>query len=281
MRKAIAGVIVGLFLLAVPAQARPSKPIGLFGVDCTDRPTWASFGHLAEWDDFQAAADCSRRTGMTWVVFLFEAHSDHVEAVRTRARETGLAPYVLALSYREEPYQHVRLGLSLPRRLEDQLAARPDADIVTRLNIVRDHWSAAHETIRHVWPGPLVVFVTPWINDSLHYGEPLYSPLPDGVDVLALDPYAMDAQRFADWQEIVIRYAIQTTTLPIALVPQWFTQPGTTIAQPRDFTADYFRWLQHPRIVALWGFLWSSRGPGLVGLKDLPALRVSVEARMQ
>ncbi len=266
-------------LLILTATAHAQKPVGLFDHEC-DVPAWASFGQLAEWDDFSVAADCSRRTGRSWVLVLFHADSYHVSGVRTRALETGLAPYILALTYREEPYQHLRLGLSLPLVLEDRLAAQPEADMVARLNIVRDHWSEAHAMIRTVWPGPLVVFITPWINDSLAYGEPLYSPLPGGVDVLVLDPYATDGMPFTAWPEVVIQYAVQTTSLPIALVPQWFVQPGTSISQPRDFTADYMRWLRHPRMVALWGFLWASR-PGLVGLRDLPALRAAVESALR
>lgn len=269
-------ILVLFFVLLASVAHAQTKPIGLFGVSCEDRPAWASFGHLAEWDDFARAAECSRQTGMQWAVFLFDAERAHVDAVRTRAHLTGLAPHVLALAYREEPYQHLRLGLDPPPTLQDALQAAHGADMVTRLHMVRDHWSAAHGAIRAAWPGPHIAFITPWVNDSLAFGEPLYSPLPSGAGVLVLDPYAMDSQRFADWPEIVIQYAVNTTTLPIALVPQWFTQPGTTIATPRDFAADYRRWLRHPRIVALWGFLWASR-PGLVGLRDLPALRSSVE----
>jgi hypothetical protein len=133
------------------------------------------------------------------VLVLFHADYNHVSGVRTRALETGLAPYILALTYREEQYQHLRLGLSLPAVLEDRLAAQPGADIVTRLNIVRDHWSEAHAMIKAVWPGPILAFITPWTNDSLAYGEPLYSPLPGGVDVLVLDPYATDGMPFSAW----------------------------------------------------------------------------------
>lgn len=275
-------LLVGVCLLGIATSsgAQP-KPIGLFGVACATRPTWASFGHLAEWDDFRTAAACSRQSGMAWVLVLHHAEAEHIEGVRARATETGLAPHVLALTYREEPYQHYRLGLSLPLVLEDRLDAAPEADAMTRLHMVRDHWSEAHATIRAVWPGPFVAWITPWVNDSLAWGEPLYAPLPDGVDVLVLDPYATAGQSFTDWQEIVIRYAVQTTTLPIALVPQWFVQPGTSLGTVRDFTQDYFRWLAHPRVVALWGFTWESRGPGLVGLKDLPTLRASVEARVR
>jgi hypothetical protein len=276
----VRGVLAFVCLLGLAAETHAQKPIGLFDHEC-DVPAWASFGQLAEWDDFAVAADCSRRTGRTWVLVLFHADSYHVSGVRTRALETGLAPYILALTYREEPYQHLRLNLSLPLALEDRLAAQPEADMATRLNIVRDHWSEAHAMIKAVWPGPILAFITPWTNDSLAYGEPLYSPLPDGVDVLVLDPYATDGMPFTAWPEVVIQYAVQTTTLPIALVPQWFTQPGTSISQPRDFTVDYMRWLRHPRVVALWGFLWASRGPGLVGLRDLPALRASVESALK
>jgi hypothetical protein len=276
----VRGVLTLVCLLGLAATAHAQKPVGLFDHSC-DVPAWSSFGQLAEWDDFSTAADCSRRTGRTWVLVLFHADSYHVSGVRTRALETGLAPYILALTYREEPYQHLRLNLSLPLALEDRLAAQPEADMATRLNIVRDHWSEAHAMIKAVWPGPILAFITPWTNDSLAYGEPLYSPLPDGVDVLVLDPYATDGMPFTAWPEVVIQYAVQTTTLPIALVPQWFTQPGTSISQPRDFTVDYMRWLRHPRVVALWGFLWASRGPGLVGLRDLPALRASVESALK
>ncbi len=278
MRKMMMVVMMILGLMIAPVSAQ-QKPVGLFDNSC-NAPAWASFGQLAEWDDFAVAADCSRRTGRTWVLVLFFDNHKHIQSVRTRAVNAGLAPYILALTYREEPYQHYRLGLSLPPRLEDELAENPHADPVTRLNIVRDHWSEAHARIHVAWPGPLVAWITPWVNDSLAYGVDLYSPLPDGVDVLVLDPYATDGMPFSAWPEVVIQYAVQTTTLPIALVPQWFTQPGTSISQPRDFVGDYLRWLRHPRVVALWGFTWASR-PGIIGLKDLPALKASVESALR
>lgn len=273
------GSLVVLWLLVASVAHAQPKPIGLFGVRC-DVPAWASFGQLADWDDFEAAADCSARTGLKWVLALHKADYDHVEGIRARAIDKGLAPYVLALTYREEPYQHYFFGLDLPPALRIALDDQPDADPYARIRLVRDHWSAAHATIKAVWPGPLVAWITPFVNDYEGYGPLWYAPLPDGVDVLVLDPYASDAQSFTDWPEVAIQHAVNTTTLPIAIVPQWFAAPGTAFSRQRvDFTAHYARWYAHPRVVAFWGFLWESRATTL-GLKDLPALRAAVEARI-
>ena len=258
-----------------------SKPIGLMGVSCETRPAWAAFGQLAEWDDFAAAAACSRQTGMAWVLSVHYGMQaanleEHTRLLRARADAAGLTPFVGALTYREEWYEHWRLSLPMPH----DLTAPGAAGEVAGIQRVHEYLGRSHASIRRGWPGALIGWITGFVNDSLAYGDALYAPLPDGVDVLVLDPYAGRHQSFGMWPELVIRHAVDTTSLPLVVVPQWFAEPGTTFTERTDFTEHYARWLAHPRVVALWGFLWESRA-GVAGLRDLPALRAAVEARFQ
>lgn len=267
----LAALCVGL--LASGAQA---APLGLFGTACITAP-WATFGSVAEWDDFAAAAQCSRATGKRWVVQLYgpDAATDlraHVTAVHQQAVAAGLAPYVLAVTYREEWFESLRHGL---------LRTHPvfgvyEPDSLAGIAAIRDHLTAAHAAIHERWPGVPVGWITTFVNPSRAYGDALFAPLPGGVDVLVLDPYATATQTFDDWPGLVFAHAVNVTTLPIAVVPQWFAAPGTTFAPRPDLTAGYAQWLRHPRVVAGWGFAWAG-GAGLLGLQDLPALRASIE----
>lgn len=273
-------MVCAVLALAIDARAQ-SKPIGLMGVSCETRPEWAAFGQLAEWDDFDAAAACSRRTGMAWVMSIYygaqpDTLEQHTRLVRARADAAGLAPFVWALTYREEWYEHWRLALPLPHDLK----VRGVVDEVAGIRRVHDYLGRSHASIRRGWPGVPIGWITGFVNDSLAYGPDLYAPMPAGVDVLVLDPYAGRFQSFESWPELVIQHAVATTRQPIVIVPQWFTAPGTTFTERTDFTAHYARWLTHPRVVGLWGFVWESRGD-VVGLRDLLALRLAVETRIR
>lgn len=273
-------MVCAVLALAIDARAQ-SKPIGLMGVSCETRPEWAAFGQLAEWDDFDAAAACSRRTGMAWVLSVHYGKQrasleEHTRWLRARAEAAGLVPHVLAVTYREEWYEHQRLNLPLPH---DFAFDRIGGDVVS-IDRVRDYLGRSHAAIRRAWPGAPIGWITGFVNDSLAYGPDLYAPMPAGVDVLVLDPYAGRFQSFESWPELVIQHAVATTRQPIVIVPQWFTAPGTTFTERTDFTAHYARWLTHPRVVGLWGFVWESRGD-VVGLRDLPALRLAVETRIR
>jgi hypothetical protein len=259
------------------------KAIGLFGITPDNRPPWASFGQIAEWDDFDAAAQYARASGCRWVLWVHHGGPgpmlEHARAVRERADRAGLSPFVLAWCYREEWYEHYRHGLLADAPIVSGLNPRDAADEVAGVERIRGHLGEAHAAMRAAWPGLAVAWVAALVNNSHAYGSQYYAPVPDGVDVIALDPYATAGQTFDAWPGVVIAHAVATTTHPIAIVPQWFAQPGTSLAAPPDATAQYFGWLRHPRVIALWGFTWASRREaGIVGLQDMPTLRASVES---
>ncbi len=272
-------LLVLFVLVAAPVEAQP-KALGTFGAEC-DAPSWSSFGSLAEWDDFAAAAVCSRDTGRRWVLQLHGPDDvddlrPHVSEVRWRAAKAGLAPHVVALTLREEWYEHFRHGLlrSHPRFGVYRTAG------VEGIDAIRDWLTVQHAGIRQRWPGVPVAWITTFVNPTRAYGDHLYAPLPGGVDVLVLDPYATAGQSFEDWPEQVFAHAVAVTSLPIAIVPQWFAQPGTTFGPRPDLSAGFARWLRHDRVIAGMGFTWASR-PGLVGLRDLPDVRAAAEASMR
>lgn len=261
------------------------KAIGLFGITPGNRPRWASFGHLAEWDDYDAAAQYSRASGCRWVLVVHHGGPgpmlEHAREIRARADRAGLSPFVLAWTYREEWYEHYRHGLMDDSPIVAGLNRHDAADEVAGVDRLAAHLGESHDAMRAAWPGLAVAWIAALVNNSRAYGPRYYAPVPAGVDVIVLDPYATTGtgQTFESWPGVVIAHAVATTAHPIAIVPQWFAAPGTSLATPPDAAAQYFGWLRHPRVIALWGFTWASRREAaLVGLQDLPALLASVES---
>ena len=263
-----------LVLWAAPASAQ-IKPVGAFSPD--GAPAWVTFGALsgdAGYDDMVQAAERSRATGFRWVLQLGFSALPTAPAEEAaywavyRAKDAGLWPYVIAVTYGEEWYENFYADAFAVYGFP---LTRPDGPEQIRAWMSRQHCAL------RVYGKPIV-----WVTGVVN----AVRAVPDCTDVVAVDAYVPDGSTFS-LIEPILAEAETATTLPLVLIPRWFQMTGPRqgsawhqmASEPTKETVDgYARWLARPRWTALWGFLWASRpGADLVGLADLPNVRRWVE----
>lgn len=267
-------LLVLFVLVAAPVEAQ-IKPVCAYSSD--GAPSWVTCGGIdgdANAATLAAAAERSRLTGHRWVLQV--GHHRHpledagavTADTLARAAAVGLRPYVDAMTYGEEWHERCLLGefasLVAPSACPGAVAA----------------WMSHQHARAKAASGGLPIL---WIT---HLAHPLYRPVPTGVDYLALDPYPVDGQAWADFEPI-LSFSEASTTLPIVLIPRWAYATGPfqgadwwRVSRPPslDVVDGYARFAARPRVAAVWGFLWASRpGADLVGLRDMPATLSAVE----
>lgn len=270
MRKLLLALIV---LACLPqASSGQVKPVGTFELTaCDARPSYVSFAMLADWRDFDEAADCAERTGLRYVLALYgvsryEPVERHARAVKARADAAGLTPYLVGIVYHEEWYEYALTPGALPI---GDLA--PERDIAAIVRIV--HWwvGQQHAVLGRVFPGLARVWLTGLVNDDPTHGPALWRPVPSGVEIIALETYVPTGLTWAT-PALYFSHLVATRREPIVLVAQAFVSPGDPLwgTGPTDeAVAGFGVALRHPRVIAGWLFDWKSR-PGITGLSDLP-----------
>lgn len=295
----------------VSAVGPTTKPIGVLDLihtaaDCNpaNNPDlqWLKISLIPEWFDFNLARSCSQQTdaaygagnGIRWILGIYgrdplesiATFTDAMVHLRNDVTAAGLLPYVNIVQYSEEWYARYKngdlaaYGLPQPTSLADMQVGIP---------IVRDHVAGRQAALKSVFNLP-VAFLETYVNNSQTlYGVGFWQPAPAGTDFLIIDAYVPAGGTFTTGPpgnpvtpELVFQTAVATTTLPIAIMPQWFHTVSTTDVWRQPPTLDtitrYRNWLDHPRVVAMVGFTWHSRPaappyPAIVGLKDLPTQR--------
>lgn len=254
------------------------KALGVFSID---RPSWAAFGSLADWCDFDAAAADSRATGVRWVLHILSpAYStplkDVLPGIVQRLDASGLRSFLVGVCYHEEWFSEFKAGrLTVPG-----FDCKNPAHLIPAAQMIRWWVSQQHEVLKAALPGVAVVWVDTFCNDDPSFGGWWYQPVPTGVDVLALEAYVPAGGSWAADVEPFLQHAVSTRKEPLALVVQGFQSDDQWWAHgpTDDGIAQTRRWLDHPRVIAGWVFTWSSR-PGVRGLADLPQ-RGALEAAL-
>ena len=267
-------VICALLIVLGSVSAAHAKPVCAFSPQ--DAPAWIACGSLSAYAseaEMRTAAKRSRDTGFTWVLQIGhwerpDAPAYHVAlAAKARAEAAGLWPYVVAVTYSEEWHERCFYGEFAAYGLTANHPACPAQ--------VYGWMSQQHAAVKAATDKPIV-----WVTHFVHPTR----PVPQHTDYVALNPYPVDGQGF-EFVEWLIEISVDSTELPLVLVPRWFKTTGPAQG-PRweDASRDpvvfdgYARWLQHPRVVALWGFLWASRPEAdLVGMADMPEARRALE----
>lgn len=261
--------------LTFPTMAQ-TKPAGIFQLtSCGDRPQWSSFALLVDTENFYKATECSRWTGLRWVLYLtaspYSPIDAHVAQVKSRLDAAQLTPFVIGLVDHEEWYENT---LSIPPRWPiGQLDPSLPAHQWEIARIVKHVTSGRNRTLKRVFPTIPIVWLTSLVNDSPQFGSFFYRPIPDGVDVIALEGYVPAGHTWATTAQIYIQHALNTRKEPIVLVTQgfrWSGDPLWAAGPTEDGMAGTAVMLQHPRIVASWVFTWDGPGPTLLGLKQMP-----------
>lgn len=256
---------------------RNLKALGVFGGSA--RPSWAVFQGLAHWDDFAQAAEDSRLTGVRWVLQIMTPHSqplaDVMPDLLARLESSGLRPYILAVTYREEWYGAWKSGeLQIPGLDRANLSHWPIA-----AQAIAGWCGQQHAEIRKALPGVPVLWLDGYVNDDLSFGGQWYQPVPAGVDALALEAYVPAGGSWAQDVEVFLDHAVSTREEPIVLVAQGFQdeKPGGMWSDgpTEESIRETERWMDHDRVIGAWVFTWASR-TGCIGLADLPA-RVAFE----
>lgn len=253
-----------------------AKPIGAFSP--TGAPGWISFGSIpshAPDADLLAARDRSRATGFRWIVQLgFDCPATTpagpvAAAARARLEALGLWPWVVALTWGEEWYERWYADEFAPLGLP---ASAPNG-----LAVIQDWSGHQHRAIQRATGKPVI-----WLTGLVHGPR----AVPAGTDFVALDAYPPDGQTFAASVLPAYQMTAAATALPIVAIPRWFKSTGpfqgplwhTSAREPSaDAIAGYAAITAHPRVVAVWGFLWESRPYAeLVGLADMPATAAAI-----
>lgn len=258
----------------------PAKPIGAFSP--TGAPAWISFGSIpshAPDAAILAARDRSRATGFRWIVQMgFDCPAitpagAMAATARARLEALGLWPHVVAVTWGEEWYERWYAdefaGLGLP-------ASHPDG-----LEVIRGWSGRQHAAVQQATGLPVI-----WVTGLAHGPR----AVPAATDFVALDAYPADGLTFAESVTPSYIMTADATRLPIVSIPRWFRATGpyqgphwrTASLEPSaDVVAGYAAIAAHPRIVAVWGFLWESRPYAeLVGLADMPATAAAVSASL-
>lgn len=253
-----------------------AKPLGVWQA-YTDapRPPWASFAALLDWANFDDAARQSVETGIRWVLLLYGQPLDqplgaHLAAVERRLHFSGLRPYVQAICYWEEAYGALKGG-----RVDLPAWQSVDRDLGKLVPLFRDHVSRQHAAIKAMLPEIPICWVDAYVNNDPSFGPWFYQPLPDHVDLVALEGYVPANGSWAADVEPFLQHSLTQTDKPIILVPQGFQAPADPMWQrgpTAESIAGVARWMAHPRVVAGWLFDWASppASHGVVGMADLP-----------
>jgi hypothetical protein len=267
--------ILLLVLLAAPAWAQ-TKPVGTFQLSsCDASPGWSSFALLIDTQDFAEAADCSRRTGLRWVLGFYsrspyEPIAAYARATRARADAAGLTPFLWAMVYSEEWYEYALTPGALWIPGLDPANPAHHAPIVETVAWWTGH---QHAALREAFPAVPVAWITGLVNRSRAYGDALWRPLPPGVSVIALEAYVPTGHAWDSTAGLFIRHAAATETAPIVLIAQAFVAPGDPLwgTGPTEAIVDGLAAaLRDPRVWGTWLFTMESRANGLIGLADLP-----------
>lgn len=239
------------------------KPLGFFELDTPETTPLASFSYLPDWhtsEHYARLALHSARTGHRWVLCLCTSDVLTEDTVRASiARVWAVAPWIVGVTWSEEHY-------------EAALASIPwqdDAQILAAVDRVLEASERSHAAIQAVtgWP---IVWITTVVNADPRFGAWWYRPVPAGVAVVALDAYVPTGSTFAIAAEPIIRHAVETSPLPIALIWQAFEADGWA-PLTAETIAGYGQWAQHPKVIANWLFTWDSRPVSRIrGLADLP-----------
>ncbi len=264
-----------------------SKPAGIFWArpgQVADRPSWAAFAALGDWEDFAAAARDAERTGIRWVLWLGSLAfstpvAPYMADVVRRIDAAGLRPWLVGVCYHEEWYSNWKGGRISVTGLDP---ANPTHWLPAAHAI---HWwtGQQHAAIRAALPGVPVLWVDSFVNDDPSFGGWWFHPVPAGVDVLALEAYVPAGGAWAADVEPFLAHAVATRREPIVLVVQGFqgaaSDPLWRLGPTADGAAGTRRWLAHPRVLSAWVFDWRSRVPSWTGLADLPQ-RAAIESAM-
>lgn len=250
------------------------KPLGVWQA-YTDapHPAWADFAALPDWSDFDDAVRRSQETGIAWVLLLYGHPIDqpvagHVAAVAERIERAGLRPYLRAVCFWEECYAALKGGrVTLPGWQSVSV------DLSKLVPLFRDHLSRQHAVIKAALNLP-ICWVTDYVNNDASFGPWYHQPLPDHVDLVALEGYLPASGSWAADVEPFMQHTMTQTDKPIVFIPQGFAAPNDAMWQrgpTPESIAAIARWMQHPRIVAGWLFDWASppAAHGVVGLQDL------------
>lgn len=268
--------------LCVPAAAQP-KPVGTFQLSqCEASPGWSSFALLVDNQDFAAAADCSKRTGLRWVLGFYsrspyEPIAGYARVTKARADAAGLTPFLWATVYIEEWYEYALTPGALPIPGLDPTNPAHHAPIVETVRWWVGH---QHAAIRAEFPRVPVAWITGLYNESRAFGDALWRPLPPGVSVLALEAYAPAGHTWDATAGLFIRHAAATSPVPIVLIAQAFVAPGDPLwgAGPtEEIVNGLAAALRLSKVWGTWLFTMESRENGLIGLADLPYWRMRYE----
>lgn len=255
--------------LASLAEAQPLKPVCAYSP--AGAPSWVTCGSLASFAsnaEVIEARDRCRTTGFRWIVQAgfdvspLEPMAPYGAALRARYDALGFTPCVVGVTYGEEWYERWEANhfaaYGFPSTLPESVAIP-----------VIEAWTGQQMAALEAALGVPSLWVTALAG--------AIRPVPNAADFIALEAYVPAGQTWATSADAVLRYAVETTAKPIVIVPQWFQavgpqQPDVLRAGPTaEAIAGTAAWLAHPRVVALWGFLWQSRPHAdLVGLADLP-----------
>lgn len=278
MRMRLLFLLFTSWLGVAPLLAQPMydiyvpKPYGAYdvGVDCKDVPSWVAFsGLVAESSaaDMTKAAECSKRTGMKWVLkFGFSNDpmngAGDVASIRTRTIVTGLLPYIVAVQFNEEWQRQVMEGKW----------GSPTFDLVDQ---VTQFGGAQHRLLKDVFGLP-VIYTDSFVNSNKVYGLAYYKPLPPFTEVLALETYVPKGSTWDASVKIPIEYTLATTpaTMPIVLIAQTFRHPKEWNDQWQDgpkpeYGVEFKKLMEHPRVIAAWLFTWRNRPNGIVGIEGM------------
>jgi len=253
------------------------KPVGIFSVDPAIQtcPPWAQFALLADWCDFAEAVRMSREMGVWWVLGIFSYAPDEplagvLPALIARIDAAGLRPYLVGVCYHEEWYGRFKGGAF------DTLTTEPGMHLTEAgqwkgAELIHQWVGQQHAAIKAALPGVPIAWIDGYVNDDRAHGAWWYQPVPDHVDVLALEGYVPAGGTWAANVEPFLRHAVATRREPIVLIVQGFHAPGDALwgdGPTEDGLTGTARWMAHPRVVSAWIFDWHSR-PGMRGLDVL------------
>lgn len=268
-------IVLACVLWAAPVGA---KPVGTFQLsDCATSPAWSSFALLVDDQDFAAAADCSRRTGLRWVLGFYtrsayEPIGGYARATKLRADQAGLTPFLWAIVYSEEWYEYALTPGALAIPGLDPANPAHHGPIVETVRWWVGH---QHAAITREFPGVPIAWITGLVNRSRAFGDALWRPLPAGATVIALEAYAPGGHSWASTAGLYISHAINTQSEPVVLIAHAFksadpTEPLWGPGPTEEIVDGFAAALQHPRVWGSWLFTMESRPGVLIGLNDLP-----------
>lgn len=261
--KQLAAMLGLLLIMTLPANAQ-TKPLGVWdlGASCVGVKSWMQFSTLAVWEDFNKAAECSRTTGMKWILqFGFDAPlgtsvDSELQFTKDKlAQSRLLASDIVGMTYVEEWY-----GLTNKRTIQERQQ-------------VWAFGSEQHRKLKEAFPGWLMIYVDQLVNSDPQYGVDLYMPLPQHTDVFAFEMYDSKEKGHRELMDLYFNYVKNTTTVPILLIGQGFYDKRYPMySKPSESYVEWWRgYVKDPRVMASVIFTWRDRAPGtIVGLSSMP-----------